>query len=140
MNLKISLREQLEKVKLTMSKKILIAEDSSVILNLTKKILMQQDFEIVTVKNGKSVLEKLEKENFDLILMDINMPILDGMETTKRIREMSDQKIAKLPIFAITGNALNYSIEEFKAIGINEYLQKPLDFDRLVTLVNNYTK
>lgn len=123
-----------------MGKKILIAEDSSVILNLTKKILMQQNFEIVTVKNGNAVLEQLAKETFDLILMDINMPILDGMETTKRIRDMQNKAIATLPIFAITGNALNYSIEEFKAVGINEYLQKPLDFDRLVTLVNQYTK
>ncbi len=123
-----------------MANKILIAEDSSVILNLTKKILAQQNFEIVTVKNGKMVLEKLEKETFDLILMDINMPVMDGMETTKRIRSSTNKLIANLPIFAITGNALNYSIDEFKAVGINEYLQKPLDFDRLVTLVNQYTK
>ncbi len=123
-----------------MGKKILIAEDSSVILNLTKKILVQQGFDIVTVKNGKSVLEKLDNETFDLILMDINMPVLDGIETTKRIREMKDNSVAKLPIFAITGNASNYSIDEFKAVGINEYLQKPLDFDRLVSLVNQYTK
>lgn len=122
-----------------MKKKILIAEDSSVILNLTKKILVQQNFEIVTVKNGQSVLEKLENESFDLILMDINMPILDGMETTRKIREMNNDKISSLPIFAITGNASNYSIDEFKAVGINEYLQKPLDFDRLVSLVNQYT-
>ncbi len=122
-----------------MGKKILIAEDSSVILNLTKKILMQQNFEIVTVKNGQAVLGKLESESFDLILMDINMPVLDGMETTRKVRDMKDANIANLPIFAITGNAGNYSIDEFKAVGINEYLQKPLDFDRLVTLVNKYT-
>ncbi len=121
-----------------MGKKILIAEDSSVILNLTKKILMQQNFEIVTVKNGNAVLEELDK-SFDLILMDINMPLLDGMETTRKIREMKDSSISSIPIFAITGNASNYSIDEFKAVGINEYLQKPLDFDRLVTLVNQYT-
>ncbi len=122
-----------------MAKNILIAEDSSVILNLTKKILMQQNFDIVTVKNGQAVLDKLETQKFDLILMDINMPVLDGMETTRKIRGMSDSSISSLPIFAITGNASNYTIEEFKAVGINEYLQKPLDFDRLVTLVNQYT-
>lgn len=122
-----------------MGKKILIAEDSSVILNLTKKILAQQHFDITTVKNGKAVLEKLENETFDLILMDINMPVLDGMETTKRIREMSNKKVSAIPIFAITGNAGNYSVDEFKAVGINEYLQKPLDFDRLVTMVIQYT-
>ncbi len=122
-----------------MGKKILIAEDSSVILNLTKKILVQQNFEIETVKNGKAVLDKMEKDHYDLILMDINMPVMDGMETTKKIRESKDKAKASTPIFAITGNAGNYSIDEFKAIGINEYLQKPLDFDRLVTLVNEYT-
>ncbi len=122
-----------------MAKNILIAEDSSVILNLTKKILMQQNFDIVTVKNGQAVLDKLGTQKFDLILMDINMPVLDGMETTRKIREMNDSSISSLPIFAITGNASNYSIDEFKAVGINEYLQKPLDFDRLVTLVNQYT-
>lgn len=122
-----------------MGKKILIAEDSSVILNLTKKILAQQNFDIVTVKNGLAVLEKLASEEFDLILMDINMPLLDGMATTRKIREMKGSNISSLPIFAITGNASNYTIEEFKAVGINEYLQKPLDFDRLVTLVNQYT-
>jgi len=122
-----------------MSKKILIAEDSSVIQNLTRKILEQQDFHIEAAKNGKEVIEKLQTEDFDLILMDINMPILDGMECAKKIREMDNSVKSSIPILAITGNARNYSMDDFKAVGINEYLPKPLDFDNLVSLVLRYT-
>ena len=121
-----------------MSKKILIAEDSSVILNLTKKILMQQNYEIDGAKDGEEVLKKLETENYDLILMDINIPKIDGMECTKQIRALSDQAKSSTPIFAITGNAANYSAEDFAAVGINEYLQKPIDFDKLVDLAAKY--
>ncbi len=122
-----------------MAKRILIAEDSSVILNLTKKILEQEHYTVSAAKNGEEVINKVEGEDFDLILMDINMPIIDGMECTKRIRSMNNDAKANIPIFAITGNASNYSEEEFKDVGINEYLQKPLNFDALVTLVNDYT-
>ena len=122
-----------------MGKKILIAEDSSVILNLTRKILEQQNHEISAAKNGQEVINRLQDEKFDLILMDINMPKVDGMECSKQIRAMSDKAKSSTPIFAITGNARNYSEEEFKAVGINEFLQKPLDFDLLVELVAKYT-
>jgi CheY-like chemotaxis protein len=122
-----------------MGKKVLIAEDSSVIQNLTRKILEQQDFDIESAKNGKEVINKILKDDFDLILMDINMPIIDGMECSKQIRTMNDPKKSNIPILAITGNAKNYTMDEFKAAGINEYLQKPLNFDKLVTLVLKYT-
>ncbi len=117
------------------NKKVLIAEDSSVIQNLTKKILMMQKYSIHSAKNGKQVLDILEKENFDIILMDINMPVMDGMECTKAIRNMKDERKANTPIVAITGNAKNYSKEEFEEAGITEYLPKPLNFDQLVETV-----
>lgn len=120
-------------------KKVLIAEDSSVIQNLTKKILEFQNFQITSVKNGKEVLKFLDKEKFDIILMDINMPQMDGMSCAKEIRSMSDKGKAGIPIVAITGNARNYSDDDFLNAGINEYLQKPLDFDKLVEVVKKYT-
>jgi two-component system, cell cycle response regulator DivK len=120
------------------SKKVLIAEDSSVIQNLTKKILEFQNFHISSVKNGKDVLKAVEKDNFDVILMDINMPQMDGMACAREIRGMQDKKKASVPIVAITGNAKNYSEEDFKAAGINEYLPKPLDFDKLVDSVKKW--
>ena len=123
-----------------MSKKVLVAEDSSVIQNLTKKILQMQSFKISSVKNGQQVLDLLQKEDFDIILMDINMPVMDGMECSRNIRALPNSDKAKIPIIAITGNAQNYSIEDFKEAGINDYLPKPLNFDALVEAVKKYTE
>lgn len=120
-------------------KKILVAEDSSVIQNLTKKILTLQNFQITSVKNGEQVLEKLKEESFDLILMDINMPVMDGIECTKRVRGLSDESKKNIPIVAITGNARNYTMEEFLSNGINDFIPKPLNFDQLVEKVRTYT-
>jgi len=120
-------------------KKVLIAEDSSVIQNLTKKILQIQNYQIFSAKNGVQVLDMLEKDSFDIILMDINMPKMDGMECARQIRALDDTKKSQVPIVAITGNAMNYSMDDFKNAGINEYLQKPLNFDSLVDTVKNLT-
>lgn len=123
-----------------MSKRVLVAEDSSVIQNLTKKILQMQSFDIFSVKNGKQVLDLLQDQSFDIILMDINMPIMDGMECSRNIRALPDPVKSQIPIIAITGNAQNYSIDEFKEAGINDYLPKPLNFDNLVETVKKYTE
>ena len=122
-----------------MSKKVLIAEDSSVIQTLTSKILEAQNYDISKVKNGRQVLELLNDEDFDLILMDLNMPELDGMECTRQIRSMSNEEKSSIPIIAITGNAENYSIEEMKEAGLNDYVPKPINYDHLVDVVNKYT-
>jgi CheY-like chemotaxis protein len=121
-------------------KRVLIAEDSSVIQNLAKKILEFQNFEITAVKNGEQVMQLLEKEDFDILLLDINMPIMDGMECVKAIRKLSDQAKANLPVVAITGNAKNYSETDFKEAGFNDALMKPLNFDRLVEVVKGLTE
>lgn len=120
-------------------KKILIAEDSSVIQNISRRVLEFQNFEIISAKDGKEVLKKMDKENFDAILMDINMPKMDGMECARQIRAMDDESKSKIPIIAITGNAKNYSMEDFKAAGIDDYLPKPINFDSLISLIKEYT-
>lgn len=122
-----------------MAKKVLVAEDSSVIQNLTKKILEFQNFEIVSAKNGKDVLAIMAKESISIVLMDINMPQMDGMACAREIRKLSDTAKSQVPIIAITGNAKNYSEEDFKNAGINLYMQKPLNFDLLVEKVKELT-
>jgi CheY-like chemotaxis protein len=121
------------------AKRVLIAEDSSVIQNLARKILEFQNYDITAVKNGEQVLQTLDKEPFDILLLDINMPVMDGMECVKKVRALADIEKASVPIVAITGNAKNYTEEEFKAAGFNDVLVKPLNFDKLVEIVNTLT-
>ncbi|MEP1956027.1 MAG: response regulator [Algoriphagus sp.] len=116
-------------------KKILVGEDSSVIINLTKSILSFENYQMKAAKNGKQVLELLEKEEFDLILMDLNMPKLDGASCTKMIREMEDPVKSKLPIIAISGNMNNYTMDEFRKMGFDDFIQKPLNYDKLLATV-----
>ncbi len=120
------------------NKTILIAEDSSVILNLTKKILELQNYRILTAKNGSEVINQVQNQKIDAILMDLNIPKKNGMECTKEIRSSDNKDIANIPIIAVTGNANNYTMEQFKEAGINAYLPKPLDFDMLVQTVKQY--
>ncbi len=121
-------------------KKVLIAEDSSVIQNLARKILEFQNFEIHAVKNGQQVLDELAKADFDVLLLDINMPVMDGMDCAKAVRALADSQKSKIPMIAITGNARNYSMEDFKAAGFNDFLAKPLNFDALVSTVKSLTE
>lgn len=121
------------------NKKVLVAEDSSVIQNLTRKILEFQNYEITSAKNGQEVMKLIGQGDYDIILMDINMPKMNGIDCAKEIRALGDEKKAQTPIIAITGNAMNLTDEEFKAVGINEYLTKPLDFDALVDTVKKWT-
>ena len=120
------------------SKKVLVAEDSSVIINLTKNVLLFENFQITAVKNGQQVLNKLENENFDLILMDINMPVMDGIACTQAIRKLSDPAKSGVPIVAITGNYKNYTLDDFKKAGLDDYVQKPLDYDLLLSTVKKH--
>ncbi|MGY6741141.1 MAG: response regulator [Cecembia sp.] len=123
---------------MTQVRKVLVAEDSSVIINLTKNVLMFENYHITAVKNGKQVLEKLAKEDFDLILMDINMPEMDGIQCTTAIRALDNPKKANIPIVAITGNYKNYTMDDFKKAGLNDYIQKPLDYDHLLATVKKH--
>jgi CheY-like chemotaxis protein len=119
-------------------KTILIAEDSNVISNLTRKILEQQKYKVLLAKNGGDVLPQLEKNLVDAVLMDINIPIKDGMQCTRDIRAHANASINSLPVIVISGNANDYSMADFQAAGVTAYLPKPLNFDELVRMVRQY--
>jgi len=124
-----------------MSKRILVAEDSSVIQSIAKKVFEFQGYEVDFAKTGKEVLIKLVDNVYDVILMDIMMPPgMDGLECTRMIRTLPDPRRSNIPIIAVTGNSRNFSREEYQALGINELVQKPIDFDRLVQIVKNLSK
>lgn len=122
-----------------MSIKILIADDSSVIQTLTKKILITLDYNVTGVKNGNKVIPLIEKNEYDVVLMDINLPGVDGITLTEKIRKLSNKKKAAVPVIAISGNYKNYSKEDFLAVGIEDLLVKPLNYDDLVDAVKKHT-
>ncbi|MDE0470519.1 MAG: response regulator [Ekhidna sp.] len=120
-----------------MSKKIIVVEDSNVVQNLLKKILSRLNYEVESAKNGQQLIDMMSNSTYDLILLDINMPVMDGMECAKSIRAMDDAQ-KDVPIIAITGNAKNYTKKDFKAVGINSVVPKPLDYDFLIEQVKKF--
>lgn len=108
--------------------KILIVDDNNVNLFLAQIILKKWNADVTAATNGEEALKAMRKNKFNLVLMDLQMPILDGFETTRILREdVGDQT----PIIAFTANALNSEKEICLAIGMNDYLTKPIQPDQL---------
>lgn len=106
--------------------KILLAEDNEINQIFVRKILEKQ-FDIQIVDNGELVIKKLHNYDFDLILMDLHMPIKNGYETTTEIRKFSDNKKKNIPIIALTAAAIKGEKEKCLVAGMNDYLSKPFD-------------
>lgn len=120
-------------------KTILIGEDSLVVQNIARKVLEFQNFRVLTAKNGEKVLEVLQKEDVDIVLLDLNMPVMNGEDCARAIRNLPDPKKSQVPIVAITGNAPNYTIQKFKELGFDDFIPKPINFDLLVGVVKKIT-
>ncbi|GAA5316847.1 MAG: hypothetical protein AseanaTS_20510 [Candidatus Pelagadaptatus aseana] len=104
--------------------KILLAEDNEINMELAVDILERQDITVVTAVDGQQALERLEQEEVDGVLMDCQMPVMDGYEATQAIR--SDSKFKKLPILAMTANAMVGDKEKVLAAGMNDHIAKPI--------------
>jgi signal transduction histidine kinase/ActR/RegA family two-component response regulator len=116
--------------------RILVAEDHDVSRQLLQKLLETRGHHVTAVSNGNQVLAALEKATFDLILMDIHMPELDGLEATSAIRR-SEQKGRHIPIVAITAEAAPGVRNRYLAAGMTDYLAKPVKPERLFELIEN---
>jgi CheY-like chemotaxis protein len=110
------------KIKMFNNVKILIAEDNQLNQMLIKAILDKESIQYELAENGEQVLEKLKTTNFDLILMDIQMPIMDGVSATIEIRNNLKSSI---PIIALTANASVSDELKYKEVGMNDHLSKP---------------
>lgn len=119
--------------------KILLAEDTPVNQIVTVTILEKGGHRVSVAKNGREVLDMLGKERFDLVLMDIQMPVMDGLETTKRIR---DREISSggthIPIIAMTAHALAGDRQTALDAGMDDYLTKPIDRQKLLAAIGRY--
>lgn len=119
-----------------MAKKILLVEDYEDTRQLMAVMLSFCGCQVVEAKDGYEAVEKAISERPDLILMDIGMPILDGLSATQAIRQHAE--LADIPIVALTAYGDFYE-DKAIAAGCNEVIQKPFDFEQLPALVDRYT-
>ena len=102
-----------------------------------KTILIDFGFEFEFANNGKIAIEKLKNNNYDIILMDLQMPEMNGFEATEYIRNTMSSQI---PIIALTADVTSVDIEKCKAFGMNDYISKPVDEKLLYIKIIKYLK
>ena len=120
----------------------LLVEDNELNMEIAKFILENAGINVVTAKDGKEAVDifaKSEVHYFDVILMDIMMPVMDGLTATKTIRSLERQEAKTIPIFAMTANAFLEDKKQSKEAGMNEHLSKPLDEKKLMNTIWKYT-
>lgn len=116
--------------------KILVAEDDKLNQQIISLILKKNGIDFVIVENGKQVIEMLQKEHFDMILMDVQMPDMDGLEATKIIRKSSSGLFdPQIPIVAVTAFALKEDAQRCYESGMDEYISKPIKAERLLEVI-----
>ena len=117
--------------------KILLVEDSKVNQMVCLRILARMDMTADLACNGQEALDQIHANDYDLVLMDCQMPVMDGFEATKQIRDLPDDK-AQLPVIAITANALAGDREKCLKAGMTDYLSKPIKIEKLRDLVEKW--
>ena len=116
--------------------RILVAEDNVVNQRLAERLLKKNNHDVTIAQNGQTAIDKHESEVFDLILMDVQMPIVDGFEATRIIRAMQDKSLQQVPIIAMTANAMMGDRERCIDAGMNGYVSKPIQVNDLFAEIN----
>ena len=116
--------------------RILVAEDNAVNLELIREILEGFRCEVVEATNGEQALAKVEETNPDLILLDINMPKLNGYDVLRRLRQ--NRQFSQVPVLAVTAYAMKEDQQKVLDAGFNGYLPKPIDTGRLLNELRRF--
>ncbi|MEL6562370.1 MAG: ATP-binding protein [Bacteroidota bacterium] len=122
---------------LTINNRILLVEDNPTNILVATKMLKKAKQKVETATNGKEAVELLENQEFDLILMDVQMPIMDGFEATQQIRK-SGTPYADIPIVALSAGVMKEDIQRCYDIGMNGFLSKPVNYKELVETLYRY--
>ena len=117
--------------------KILLIEDNELNLDMLSRRLERKGFTVISARDGLSGIEKANKETPELIIMDLSLPILDGWEAAKKLKESNTTK--SIPIIALTAHAMKGDREKALNAGCNEYDTKPVDFERLLGKISKVT-
>lgn len=120
--------------------KILVAEDNEANQFLIKAITKTMDWEITLVENGEEAIEAFKKDNFDLILMDVQMPVMNGYEATKIIRSLEAEKDKHIPIIALTAYAMTSDKDQCIDAGMDDYISKPFKRQQFLDIISHTLK
>ncbi|MBN2863063.1 MAG: PAS domain S-box protein, partial [Bacteroidales bacterium] len=121
-------------------KRILVAEDNKINFFVANKFLVGWGVIVTHAENGRLAIEKIEKEEFDLVLMDLQMPVMDGIEATSIIRESQDPRIKNIPIVALTAAIMSESHDKIEQLNINDYILKPFKPHDLFERIKKHVK
>ncbi len=115
---------------------VLLADDNALNRHLVEALLTEHGHTVISVGNGALALEAVKKQPFDLVLMDVQMPIMDGVTATRAIRDLNSGALnPSIPIVAITAHALKGDKERFLEAGMNDYISKPIRMDRFYATI-----
>ncbi|MEG2390365.1 MAG: response regulator, partial [Pseudomonas sp.] len=127
---------QLETSTLVKRAKVLLVEDNPVNQLVAKGMLGKLGCDVIVAAHGAEALDQLEYHEFDLVLMDCNMPVMDGYEASRQIRQSG--RWPNLPIVALTANAMSEERERCRAAGMSDYLAKPFRREELAALLDQW--
>lgn len=119
---------------------ILLAEDNQMNILILKQLLTRREITYEIAMNGQVAIEKVQSGNFDMVLMDLQMPILDGYKATQSIRDLADEKYRELPILAITASAYNEIRKKLMESGMNDYITKPINPEDLYLKIEKHMR
>lgn len=117
---------------------ILLVDDNEINQEVAKALMEPFEMHIDLASNGQEALEKVQKVRYDLIFMDHYMPVMDGIEATKRIRALEGERFQTLPVIALTADAVQGVREEFLAAGMNDFASKPIEMDDVSRVLRNW--
>jgi CheY-like chemotaxis protein len=114
---------------------ILLADDSEIVLSTLGDFLRAQAYQVVVARHGGEALEKARQLHPAVILMDIQMPVIDGLEAIRRLRAEADPGLAATPVIALTALAMSGDLDRCLAAGANAYVPKPVNLEKLIKLI-----
>ena len=121
---------------------VLLVEDNEINREFATELLRSEGIEVDVAVNGQEAVEKVQQQAYDAVLMDIQMPVLDGLEATRQIRALGQtpggERLATVPIIAMTALAMARDAEQSRAAGMNDYVTKPVAPDRLIAVLSQW--
>lgn len=120
--------------------KLLIVEDDEIIRRVLDNFAVRKGWEVNLAEDGRAAINAYEKEEYDVIIMDCQMPVFDGYETTGEIRQLESRRSKHTPIIALTADASEGSRETCLNAGMDDYLTKPIEVNAFYDIVEKWTK